>query len=550
MTTRWTAVVTLDSVDVSSKISGTVIVEAEESTSRIAMFVLQSGAGTISAGDWLGKSVTIDYKTLNSSGGTISQDRIFTGLVEHAVFNPNTKLVTFDCSDNLQGDFEAMTQAEIDAIMTNTRWSEAVFGEYEDGWLYFEDISKTYPQSYDYNVDGTTGTLVDWAAKVTADFSYTASDIFDGTIRYSLAPKRELFNQYTITYNYRFDRLKHRSHGFAWSGAAAFCEYFAQSFELPTRDMIAEAAAGAGWHVVQPIQYDSLPKSKASVCGGAGAWVISKEFQETLATGAAFSVTKKWTQTATENYVLTVSAPQSIAWLGTIAYEEQASNQTETNADGWAEDTTTPTGRTDSLGDIVQDKYDRTVSDNDIETLVARARTEILASHRENYVEAEIELNPTLERFHTVSLSANGVSGKGKVFKYVHSVDFDDGEAITEIKIAVSINGGEAASGDDTIEAPTAPDTDPDVTAPDASTTLPTRIGSDNSVDDFDEDWNGFTGNYSVPVGTPTPRQIYPRRFKVVTPDIDQEAIDHIEAEKTQAYEFDIPNETLTITVS
>ena len=549
MTTRWTSVITLDGVDISGKITGEITVEAEESTSRIAEFIMQPDAGVISAGDWLAKTVTIDYKTVDSAGLTLTQNRLFTGKVDHAVYNPNTKLVSFACSDNLQADFEAKTQAQIDAIILNSRWSEAAFGEYEDGWLYFEDLLKTYPQSYDYNVDGVTGALVDWAAKVTPDYSYDSTSIFDGTIDYSITPRRQLFNEYTLNYSYRFDRLKHREHSFSWADIA-FCGYFGQSHTLPTREMIIGAATGAGWNVQLPILFGSLLPSDPDPCNTGSAWSITEELREQLAISASWQATKRWKQSATENYVLTVSAPQSVAWLGTIAYEEQASGQTETDSEGWAGDNATPTGRTDSLGDIVQDKYDRTVSDNDIETLIARARTEILSSHRENYVEAEIELNPLLERFHTVQLSDKGITGKGKVFKYTHTLDHDEGSAITTIKIAVSLNGGAAASGDSTIAAPSAPDTDPVIAVPSSSTTLTSRIGNDDTVPAYDSAWDGFTGNYSAPVGAPAANQIYPRQFKVTTADIDQEAIDHIEAEKTQAYSFDIPDETLTITVS
>jgi len=545
----WQPVVTLNSVDISDKVTGQITIEAEEATARIAAFKIAPDSGTVSAGDWLNQAVTIDFKTLNSAGSTLTQNRVFTGVVDDAFYNPTTRLVNFDCTDNMQGQFEAMTQTAIDAVMTDARWSEAVFGEYEDGWLYLEDLLKTHPQSYDFNRDGTTGTLVDWAAKVTPDYSYDSGDIFDGSINYSIAPRRQLFNQFTINYNYRFDRLKHRSHDFSWANLA-FCPYFAQSHDLPTRDMITTAADSAGWSVVHPILFGAVPKSKAAVCGTIANWVISDEKQETLVMTAEFSAVKRWSQQVTENYTLTVSAPQSVTWLGAIGFEERASNETETDSEGWLDGIATPTGRTDALGDIVQDKYNRTISDNDIETLIARARTEILSAHRGNYVWADIELNPLLERFHTVRLNSGGIDGTGKVFKLKHVMDLDAGSATTEVKVAISLNGGEAAITDDTIEAPTAPGTDPDITAPDSSTALPSRIGNDDTAANFDDDWEGFTGNYTVAVGSPTENQIYPIRFKVVTPDIDQEAIDHIEADKTQTYEFDIPNETLTITVS
>lgn len=542
----WTPVVSVGGVDISASVTGSIRVEADESASVIAEFVMRPGAGSISAGDWLGAAVTIDYRAVVGVGAV--QSNIFTGTVDQALYDPNARLTTFNCTDDMQGKFEAMTQAEIDALIVNSRWSKAVFGDYKDGWLYLENVLSTYPQSYDYNVDGVTGTLVDWAAKVTPDFSYDDTSIIDKSIKYSIIPKRELFNKYTITYSYRFGRLLHRDHIFSWS--RKFCPYLAKSHELPSREMIMTAATSAGWNVTSEIVFDELPPTNSDPCSSGSAWVLTEAAKELLTLGAIWAASKRWSQDATEEYTITVQAPQSIAWLGEIAYTEAASNQTELNADGWADGIKTPIGRRNSQGDTVQDKYDRTVSDNDIETLIARARTEILASHRTNFVTANIELNPLLQRFHTVRLDANGIVGQGKVASYSHVMDIDRGEAISSVKIAVSLNGGSASGGNTFIEPPTAPNTDPVSAGPQSRTYLETRLGGDDSVPVFDDAWNGFTGNYSEIVGTPTDDQFYQRRFKVTTPDINQDAIDAADGVTAATYSYNIPNETLTITVS
>lgn len=541
-------VITLDGVDVSLQVTGEGSVNAEESTACIANFVIMPNAGTISAGDYVGVPVTIDHVLIDTLGVVISTTRIFTGTVDTAIYNPRTGLTSFTCTDDLQAKFEAKTQAQIDAILVNGRWSKAVFGEFRDGYRYFEDRLSTYPQSYDYNADGVTGTLVDWAAKATADFTYIENTIYDDSISYSITPKRDLANTYTITYNYRFGRLLHRNHSYSWF--LYFCPYFEQSHELPSKDMITTAATSAGWNISTVIEFKELLPSTPDPCGTGANWVVSNEVKDSLALGANWTASRRWSQTATENYTITVDAPQSVAWLGSIPFNEQASNNTDLDADGWSEGTDIPTGRTNSIGDIVIDKYDRTVSDNDIETLIARARTEILDSHRANHVTATIELNPLLQRFHTVALNSNGIDARGKVYSYTHRFSDSDGYARTEVTISVSLNGGAAGSGDSPITAPAAPDTDPTSTAPSSSTELGTYIGNDDTAPDYDDTWEGFTGNYSIAVGTPTPEQIYPRQFRIVTPDINQDSVDAVEGDSSSTYSFDIPNELLTITVS
>ena len=552
MATIWQAVVVVDGVDMSESITGGISVEAEESAARIASFSMRPPSGTVSAGDWLGVSVSIDYKTLNSSGIVLTQDRIFTGVVDQAIYDPTIELTRFDCTDDMQNKFESMTQAAIDALITGSRWSEAVFGEYQDGWLYLENLLESAPQAFDYNADGVTGTLANWAAKSIADFSFDTGSIFTDSINYSLAPRRELFNETTITYDYRFRRLKHREHDFSWSFAVSipfwtFCTYYADAHEMPTREMVISAASGAGWKVQTPFQF-GVPPESGVMCGGV--WIISDELRQTLITAASWTAIKRWTQEVTETYTLTVNSPQSKAWLGTVAMDEVASNQTETDSEVWDEGIDTPIGaRTDSQNDLVFDKVDRTVSDNDMETLIARARTEILSLHRGNWVEGIVELTPTNERYHTVDLDGGNVRGKGKVTRLIHEMNSDTGAAVTHIRVAVSLNGGLGADVDSTIEAPAAPDTDPATAAPTSTTSLPTYIGGKTGSATYDPDWTGFMGN-DVPFdGGVTDDQIYPRRFRVDTPSVDQTAIDAASGDATGTYSFNIPNETLTITV-
>lgn len=217
MAASWAVVVTLNGVNISASIFGVVTVEAEESVSRIAGFTMSPESGPVDAGDWLGQSVSVNYRTIDSSGGVLTDDRIFTGIVDVALYNSSSVSVEFSCTDNLQGRMESKTQSEIDALIIGSNWSGAVFGEYKDGWLHLENLLSSVPKSYDIDKDGVAGTLAEWAAKPTADYSYDKSNIVHGSMSYSLAPRRNLYNSTVITYEYRFGRLKHREHAFGWS---------------------------------------------------------------------------------------------------------------------------------------------------------------------------------------------------------------------------------------------------------------------------------------------------------------------------------------------
>ena len=98
----WKAVVTLDNVDIASNLFGSIEVECEESVARIASFTMYLQSGAINPGDWLGKPVTINYQTLNSTGVVLTDDRIFTGTVDVALYDPVLSRVDFECTDSLR----------------------------------------------------------------------------------------------------------------------------------------------------------------------------------------------------------------------------------------------------------------------------------------------------------------------------------------------------------------------------------------------------------------------------------------------------------------
>ena len=89
----WSAIVTVNSVDVSARVVGDIRIDAEEDSARIAELTLRPAPGTTFAiADWVGKSLTIDIADLSSGSATDIQ-RLFTGLIDTPTLNLDLRTI-------------------------------------------------------------------------------------------------------------------------------------------------------------------------------------------------------------------------------------------------------------------------------------------------------------------------------------------------------------------------------------------------------------------------------------------------------------------------
>lgn len=292
--------------------------------------------------------------------------------------------------------------------------------------------------------------------------------------------------------------------------------------------MVQSAADGAGWTLQGGIVYETLPDSGVFTCGGGPvAWTISDENQNIIVASAGWTCVKRWTQTVTETYTLSVSNSASVGSYGALI-EEDGASYTEDYDDGqWDQSIAadTPSGAgwaVNGIGDYTKDEITRAETDEVIETLLARAAARIAATHRRNFLDYELPYDATVD--------IGDAGGSGTVYQLTHRLDPTSGRATTLVRIAYSSTTGGSA---DALDAPSPPDTSPSHGAPDTSTTLPTRIGSVTGVPPFDEDWEGYTGNVVLPDAG---AEVYDNRFRVVTPDIEDESRDEVTAEAVAAY--------------
>lgn len=565
MARTWTVTASIGATDISALITGEVAISAEENQARTATISFLPASGSYVPEDWIGAAVTINY--VSSPDASPVSTRVFTGFVNWPDLDETTGVLTLNCSDLLQEYFEDLTtDAQILSVITGAKLADEVFGERDDGWQRAQDALSTVRAEVHKSRTGAV-TVTNWAAKATADFVYTQSGYVHETTRVAFNERRSLVNKISLSFEYRYNRHKMRVHSWNWNQGAVFCDWVDDQFPWhPSTDMFRTAADGAGWAIVSGMSFDRFPERGNYYCGaqlfqwlGAVADIggtydltAQEEMNNRLAFGASWAACKRFAQTITETYSIDVSSSGSVALFGEIPGEDSASFDVESDDSGWesSDGTSVPAGfSADAIGDYVQDQGDRTGSDNAVVCLIQHADHKIAGSHRGNYVEWQAPIEPALDLDHTAQITSPRVTAKGKVVQIGHTMDLSEGRAVTAIKIACSRGGGGAQSS---LAAPTPPSTAPTHTAPDSSTGMDWYIGGTDAAADWSDAAHENESYVSSNIATQTtsnPDKIYPRRVHVVTPEIEDEARDNLEASSSPSYNVSIPDDLLSVSI-
>lgn len=546
--------ITLDGADISAAALGTLSVQREERSAGIASFSYHV-SGTPPLPDALvGKPVIIAW----------SGDTIYTGSVNKAEWDPSARVFAISCSDLLQESFEGQTDAQILALIPDSRYSRTVFGDREDGWQYALDCMSTVTRDVHNDRLGALQTPA-YASKGTPDRTLTAAQILnDGEYSLDIFARRDLVTRQLITYTYRVDRWKQRTHAFSWVGMNAsilggggWCEWYRseKQFPVPTRDQVTSAANGTGWQISAVIDFETHPDTfgpSDGVCGGGSGWIVTEEAQQAQVISANWDGLRTFAQTITEEYSITLDVPPAQTAFGVATHEDSAAFEVESD-DAGLEDGEPPDTSgwpTDAIGDKYEDQGDETTRDNDIQTLMAMGVVRAWQSLRGNSVTVSTPIMPTLELSETIEIDTPDINARGKVRRIEHRISQQG--AVTTLALAISRGG---AGAGDTLTTPARPDTQPTHGAPTSGTTIQTRVGGHHTVPDYDAAWaqqsNYVTNIYGyicVAPDCPTPEQIYPSpAFRVLGPDIETEAREEVQASSVIAYDISVPQDLLTL---
>ncbi len=537
--TKWWVKLILNGIDVSSNLTNTLRIEAEEGTAKIAEFSLIPHAGPISIPKWIGKSVDIFYRAHNE------EFCIFKGVVDEPIYDPTTKITTFSCTDQLQESIQRLQKIEIDELIPGY-WCSIVFDSSADNWSYAQDRLSTKPACLDLDRENHFQ-LTPWQAKDNPDFRFDEGSILYQSIEVQLANRRELHNQVNISFQYRYQRLKQREIQFGYGYPLNFCEQNNRSATLPNVDMIHQAVSGTGWLLKNNVVFEHQRGPGWVTCGEASfGFLIKEELRKYLVRDASFILCKRFVQTVTEHYHLQLEAPQSIAQFGEIEFSENLSFEVASDADKFINikqyESPPNVGIVDNQGDYVIEAEDRNILGHAIITKLNQAKTTILKSHRNNIISFKTPLHPIVERQHTIKLDTTNVKAQGKVKHIIHECDFNQGLSLSTISFAVSRTENDSEAAESEFTPPAKINQLGEAGSP-MRISLPTHLGGKLSSPEFDDSWDGYTGNERLEANA----KPYPERFAVTAPAIE-EAQAPIEYGMSQTYEFNIPNELLLLT--
>lgn len=557
---HWHITILVDGIDVSARITGSINITAEQGAARISSFIMKPLAGIIDAQEWVKKPVKINYETFIGSVLQTNHRR-FTGIVNLATYDPATRLITFECSDDLQGSLEALNFSDIDAVIGGL-YSPAIFNETDNGWEYAQQRLESQSESYDKDHDGS-GRKWPWLAKVSPDITLIENSIVDGSLTLTQNTSRDIINKVTVNLDYRYSRRWQRELKIIWNYNRTFEQYLILSSDLPNRDMFMNSINSSWW--IKRATFTKLPASgEVWTSNGPVGWFISDELREQLIFGANATIAKRWLQDLTEQFSIVVKNDASIARFGVIdtvnkyAVDSEPENEFEAESKGTVKtlgvsatsNTYVSTDYQDPVAgsiaidsDFYADQASRATFNDAVKTAIAIAKTDILKSHHQNEVSAQILIDPEIDLGKTLFVNVAEIQAQGTVGRYVETFNLNEGSALCVVSINVyapNVPG----QNDDAVAVPVLPDTAP-ISDGSNSLSLDTHLGGNNVMIALDEDWRGFIGNYAGI--TQFNAVTYPVEFRTEIPEVNALNRDKAEYLTASIVDAAIPEETLII---
>lgn len=552
----WGARVLLGGVDISANLTGSLRIEREEGAATLADFVLSLDAGAVNPASYIGKSVEVYYQ--HWSGSAWVEHLRFEGQVIRPQYSMQERLLSCDCSDRLQDAIEALTVAQVDTLAGGL-WSADLF-ESPDGrsrWDYAQERMSTRAASLQKSIDGVMQ-VTPWLASAPA-FTFPVGSVLDQSMDWMPVELSERINVVELELDYRFIRLRQRHQSFAWQHPditgtgidSGFCLWRHDDTNLVDIEAVTAACTGAGYQaIIDGAAWHRLPPSGV-YCDPPAGWTNA---YPDLLLGGQWTAARRWSQTVTEQYKLRIEAPASIAQAGEVIRRDSINAETASDREAEFESATftaiEPDAVQDAIGDWVVDLRDNPRLSAAVAIGGSIARAQVLAAHRGNRLSFQLPTADTLgvRLEHTLRvedvIGGQAIRCQAKLASLIDEWDFDSGEAITTLLLAVSQGGGVV---DDPLIAPAIPPSTPAGTVP-TLITLPSQLGGRNTSPLYDENRLGFSGNYTQNDLDINPALVlFPVDFKVAMPEIPADHQDDYPVVSNQTYRVAIPNDLLEL---
>lgn len=482
----WEPIVLLDNLEVGAdELCGEINITKVINDNHTASFSLILKPDVYNLYSFQGASVKIFYR--NATGVYLR----FTGIVDIPSIDVIFERLTLKCIadrrvllTNLGGGFASYVGYYSPEVLTTST----------DVYSIINDRLTTIPADLDFDSNNLP-TVTSWQPKATPDFTFGPGTVYRREPTITLQSSGKVVNSVTLTLEYGFQRLHHRELNYVWNhtyapaspntGRGGICPFLIDRPTMPTREAIRSAAAGTGW----ALKESSFYFGKQFLSGNyqcSGVWVqwstvqsgylnagvvdsngnpvnddngnqltrsvqtIVEDNTDRFTMNASWNASIRFNQNIKETYTLKIQAPSSIALYGELESSENYSYADDEQYANWAEYTTwqpPPTGailKPASLGTsyAIDAAPNRFIFSNAFITALNKARTTILASHRDNVITFQCPIKPTIELKHTCKLTGKWIKGSGKCtsIKETFIVATQDGkhsgEAYNEIEIS------------------------------------------------------------------------------------------------------------------
>ncbi|WP_293765803.1 Ig-like domain-containing protein [uncultured Aquitalea sp.] len=312
--------------------------------------------------------------------------------------------------------------------------------------------------------------------------SFVVASKAEADLGAATAPVVEKVASTDVSFEYRYYRLHQKKSIYQWSMGITYPELVLgrnhHAFILPERQLFESAASQSGW-TLNKATYTS-PKQGTQVVGyvdtngivhegssSSGTDVAEVLIYKNEYTGdpaadprcesATLELTRRVAQPVTERWRISVSAPDSIARLGTRKAQGQTAAADATshfNADAWEKDIKAEPVITDSTDLVSLPGMSRADAENAILYLAAKARRQILASHRASRVAMTLWADLTMDLTRRYEVSTHDLHAVGKVARFVERYSIQTGQSRMEVELAISSLVAAGTAPDDPLLSP------------------------------------------------------------------------------------------------
>ncbi|WP_052081018.1 hypothetical protein [Pseudomonas sp. ML96] len=546
----WDVRLVLGGEDHSHLLSGGARVETERDSASLAEFTLLLDPGPVNPFTFIGRTVQVYYRDWTGTGWV--EELMFDGRVIRPIFEPVMRTVRCDCSDRLQDLIEALTVAQVNALVRGL-WSADLFEDPagRSRWDYAQERKSTVNATLQKRPGGALEML---PLEATAPFMLLGDGVtMDQSLVWTPVELSERVNVVELVGEYRFDRLRERHQDFFWEhpllfgvgDLEGFCMWGNQgSTELPDIQQVLDETNGAGYTgIINPSDEDWYrlpPSGTGGLCDPPFLW--KNPYPDLLLRGA-WTGGMRWIQPITERYTIRIEAPTSMAAAGEVIQRDQFSADSEGSDRGEAWESAAftaadPDAVEDALGDWVVDVRDVDRWTSALQCALSIHRTTLQMAHRENRLAVQMPTSDVmaLELRHTLRVEDQRVRCQAPVWSLLHEFDFDAQTALTTITLAVSQGGGGVT---DPLVLPPIPPSTPSGSAP-GTIVLPTQLQNVDGTEVYDETLDGFAGNWNN-----VDDNSFPRRMQITSPEIPADQRDEFVAEATATYRVAIPDDLL-----